>query len=347
MALPLEGIKILDLSTMLPGPFCSMILADFGAEVIKVEAVKGGDLFRGGVPKIGDTGGAFFQVNRNKKSITLNLKSEEGKEIFYKLAKDADVVLEQYRPGVVKKLGVDYETIKAINPKIVYCSLSGYGQTGPYRLTSGHDLNYISYAGILGLTARKGQTPTIPGVQIADIGGGALYAAIGILIALMGVKQNGVGQYVDTSMLDGAVSWLPVLANDYFVKGVSPKAAENILNGQNACYEVYETADGKVVHAEVVDTNGSGHGALAGFLMQHGVDTLICGGIGGGAQAALAEAGIKLYGGVSGDADAAVSALLSGNLGYDPNVHCDHHDHEHGEAGHTCGDHGCGKHSCH
>ena len=172
MALPLEGVKILDLSTMLPGPFCSMILADFGAEVIKVEAVKGGDLFRGGVPKIGDTGGAFFQVNRNKKSITLNLKSDEGKEIFYKLAKDADVVLEQYRPGVVKKLGVDYETIKAINPKIVYCSLSGYGQTGPYRLTSGHDLNYISYAGILGLTARKGQTPTIPGVQIADIGGG-------------------------------------------------------------------------------------------------------------------------------------------------------------------------------
>ena len=240
MALPLEGIKILDLSTMLPGPFCSMILADFGAEVIKVEAVKGGDLFRGGVPKIGDTGGAFFQVNRNKKSITLNLKSEEGKEIFYKLAKDADVVLEQYRPGVVKKLGVDYETIKAINPKIVYCSLSGYGQTGPYRLTSGHDLNYISYAGILGLTARKGQTPTIPGVQIADIGGGALYAAIGILIALMGVKQNGVGQYVDTSMLDGAVSWLPVLANDYFVKGVSPKAAENILNGQNACYEEFK-----------------------------------------------------------------------------------------------------------
>ena len=247
MALPLEGVKILDLSTMLPGPFCSMILADFGAEVIKVEAVKGGDLFRGGVPKIGDTGGAFFQVNRNKKSITLNLKSDEGKEIFYKLAKDADVVLEQYRPGVVKKLGVDYETIKAINPKIVYCSLSGYGQTGPYRLTSGHDLNYISYAGILGLTARKGQTPTIPGVQIADIGGGALYAAIGILIALMGVKRNGVGQYVDTSMLDGAVSWLPVLANDYFVKGVSPKAAENILNGQNACYEVYETKDGRYI----------------------------------------------------------------------------------------------------
>lgn len=253
MSLPLEGIKILDLSTMLPGPFCTMILADFGAEVIKVEAVNGGDLFRGGVPKIGDTGGAFFQVNRNKKSVTLNLKADEGKEIFYRLVKDADVVIEQYRPGVVKKLGVDYDTVKAINPRIVYCSLSGYGQTGPYRLLSGHDLNYISYAGILGLTARKGQTPTIPGVQIADIGGGALYAAIGILIALMGVKQNGVGQYVDTSMMDGAISWLPVLANDYFVNGKSPKAAENILNGQNACYEVYETADGRYISIGAIE----------------------------------------------------------------------------------------------
>ena len=117
--------------------------------------------------------------------------------------------------------------------------------------------------------------------------------------------------------------------------------------GHTEQFKLYEAVDGKIVHAEVVDTNGSGHGALAGFLMQNGVDTLICGGIGGGAQAALAEAGIKLYGGVSGDADAAVSALLNGSLGYDPNVHCDHHDHEHGEAGHSCGDHGCGKHSCH
>ena len=117
--------------------------------------------------------------------------------------------------------------------------------------------------------------------------------------------------------------------------------------GHTEQFKLYEAVDGKITHAKVVDTNGSGHGALAGFLMQHGVDTLVCGGIGGGAQAALAEAGIKLYGGVSGDADAAVSALLNGSLGYDPNVHCDHHDHEHGEAGHSCGDHGCGKHSCH
>ena len=253
MALPLEGIKILDLSTMLPGPFCTMILADFGAEVIKVEAVKGGDLFRGAKPLLQDTGGAFFQVNRNKKSISINLKSEEGKEIFYKLAKDADVIVEQYRPGVVTKLGVDYEAIKAINPKIVYCSLSGYGQDGPYKLQSGHDLNYISYAGILGLTARKGQAPTLPGVQVADIGGGALYATIGILLALMAVKQNGIGQYIDTSMLDGAVSWLPILAAEYFVNGVPPKAGGAILIGQNACYEVYETKDGRYISIGAVE----------------------------------------------------------------------------------------------
>ncbi len=253
MALPLEGIKVLDLSTMLPGPFCTMILADFGAEVIKIEAVKGGDLFRGAKPMLQDTGGAFFQVNRNKKSISLNLKSEEGKEIFYKLAKDADVVIEQYRPGVVTKLGVDYETIKAVNPKVVYCSLSGYGQDGPYRLLSGHDLNYISYAGILGLTARQGQPPTLPGVQIADIGGGALYATIGILLALSAVKLNGVGQYVDSSMLDGAVSWLPILAAEYFVNGTAPTTAGAILTGQNACYEVYETKDGRYISIGAVE----------------------------------------------------------------------------------------------
>ncbi len=245
MALPLEGIKVLDLSTMYPGPYCSMMLADFGAEVVKIESPKGGDLWRAYPPMIDDTAGYFFQVNRNKKSVSLNLKSEEGKEIFLNLVKDADVVIEQYRPGVVSRLGIDYEAVRKVNPKIVYCSLSGYGQTGPYTMKPGHDLNYISYAGILGLTARKGQTPTIPAVQIADVGGGALYAAIGILIALMNVKQNGVGQYIDISMLDGAISWLVVLASDYFVTGEVPKVADGVLCGKLACYEVYETADNR------------------------------------------------------------------------------------------------------
>lgn len=253
MALPLEGVKILDLSALLPGPFCTMILADYGAEVIKIEPPKGGDLFRHTKPLIEDTGGVFFQVNRNKKSISLNLKSEEGREIFYRLAKDADVIIEQYRPGVVKRLGVDYETMKAINPRLVYCSLSGYGQDGPYRLLSGHDLNYISYAGVLGLTARQGQPPTIPGVQIADIGGGALYATLGILLALMARDRNGAGQYVDISMLDGAVSWLPILASDYFVTGQPPKVGSAMLIGRNACYEVYETKDGRYISIGAVE----------------------------------------------------------------------------------------------
>ena len=165
----------------------------------------------------------------------------------------ADVIIEQYRPGVVSLLGIDYETISKINPRIVYCSLSGYGQDGPYRLLSGHDLNYISYAGILGLTARQGQAPTIPGVQIADIGGGALYATIGILLAVMGAQKTGEGQYVDTSMLDGAVSWLPILASDYFVTGEPPKAGSAMLIGRNACYEVYETADGKFISIAAVE----------------------------------------------------------------------------------------------
>ncbi len=253
MPLPLEGIKVLDLSAMLPGPYCSMILADFGAEVIKIEPPKGGDLFRWTKPMIGDTGGVFLQVNRNKKSVCLNLKSEAGKEIFCKLVADADVVIEQFRPGVVKKLGVDYDSVKAINPRIIYCSISGYGQDGPYRLISGHDVNYISYAGILGMTTRKGQVPTLPGVQIADIGAGTFNSVIGILLALMGRKQNGRGQYVDIAMLDGAVSWLPLIASDYFVTGVAPKPRSAMLTGRNACYEVYETKDGGFISIGAVE----------------------------------------------------------------------------------------------
>jgi Predicted acyl-CoA transferases/carnitine dehydratase len=253
MKLPLQGIKVLDLSAMLPGPYCSMVLADFGAEVIKIEPPKGGDLFRWTKPMLGDTGGVFLQVNRNKKSVSLNLKSETGKEIFYKLAAEADVVIEQFRPGVVKRLGIDYNSVKAVNPHIIYCSISGYGQDGPYSQMSGHDINYISYAGILGMTARKDQVPTLPGVQIADMGGGTFNSVIGILLALMGREQNGQGQYVDISMLDGAVSWLPLIASDYFVTGITPKPRSGMLTGRNACYEIYETKDGGFISLGAVE----------------------------------------------------------------------------------------------
>lgn len=243
MKRPLEGITVLDLSTMYPGPMCTMTLADFGANVIRVEPAQGGDLWRHSLPLVNGIGMPYLQVNRNKKSMNLNLKDPQARKIFYKLAADADVIVEQYRPGVAERLGVDYETIKAINPKIVYCSISGYGQDGPYRLHAGHDINYISYSGILGLTARKGEIPVIPSVQIGDIGGGALYAVIGIVLALMGVRQNGVGQHVDTAMLDGAVSLLAWNASSYLATGEAMKPEGSILIGQLACYNIYKTKD--------------------------------------------------------------------------------------------------------
>lgn len=255
MERPLENIKVLDLSTMYPGPLCTMMLADFGAEVIRVEPTKGGDLWRNSLPQVEGLGMPYLQVNRNKKSMQLNLKEEDGRKIFYKLAESADVIVEQYRPGVAARLGIDYKTIQSINPKIVYCSISGYGQDGPYRLLSGHDLNYISYAGILGLTARKGERPVIPGVQIGDIGGGALYAAIGILIALLGVKAGGKGQYVDAAMLDGAVSLMSWNASGYLANGRAAEPEGNILLGQLACYNVYETRDKRYISIGAVEAH--------------------------------------------------------------------------------------------
>ena len=255
MNYPLENIRVLDLSTMYPGPLCTMMLADFGAEVIRIEPTKGGDLWRNSLPHIEGLGMPYLQVNRNKKSIELNLKEEEGRKIFYKMAESADVIVEQYRPGVAARLGIDYETIHRINPKIVYCSISGFGQDGPYRLLSGHDLNYISYAGILGLSARKGERPVIPGVQIGDIGGGALYAAIGILIALLGVKAGGKGQYVDTAMLDGAVSLMSWNGSSYLANGQAAEPEGNILLGQLACYNVYETKDKRYISIGAVEAH--------------------------------------------------------------------------------------------
>ena len=253
--LPLNGVKILDLSTMYPGPLCTMLLADYGAEVIRIEPPKGGDLWRLSQPRLNGLGMPYLQVNRNKKSMTLNLKEPEAKEIFYDLVRTADVVVEQYRPGVVKRLGIDYETVKQYNEKLVYCSISGYGQDGPYRLKAGHDINYISQAGILGLTARKGEKPVIPGVQIGDIGGGALYAVIGILIALMGARETGRGQYVDTAMFDGAISLMawPACGTLVGSKGLEPEGS--ILIGQLACYNVYETKDGRYMSLGAVENH--------------------------------------------------------------------------------------------
>jgi len=176
----LSGIKVLDLTRLLPGPYCTLMLADYGAEVIKIEEPGIGDYIRSRKPAIGGIGARHLTVNRNKKSVELNLKTEAGIEIFNKMARDADVIIEGFRPGVMERLGIGYEQISKINPEIVYCSLTGYGQTGPYRSLPGHDINYAGYSGILSLNGEADGKPVIPGVQIADIGGGSLMALSGI-----------------------------------------------------------------------------------------------------------------------------------------------------------------------
>src|ERR1044071_3038067 len=207
----LEGIRVLDLSRMLPGPYASMMLGDLGAEVIKVEETKIGDPTRRSPPLIGERSAAFLQVNRNKKSIALDLKQPQARDIFLKLAATADVVLEQFRPGVVDRLGISYDAVKEINPRIVYCSLTGFGQTGPHRDRSGHDLNYLALSGVLGLTTDERGKPVIPGVQVADLAGGTV-AAFAMLAALIARERTGRGQYVDVSMFDVMLSMLPVPA---------------------------------------------------------------------------------------------------------------------------------------
>ena len=240
----LEGIRVLDLSRMLPGPYASMMLGDLGAEVIKVEETSVGDPTRHSPPLIGTESAAFLQVNRNKKSIALDLKKTQARDIFLKLARASDVVLEQFRPGVVDRLGISYEAVKEVNPQIVYCSLTGFGQTGPHRSRSGHDLNYLALAGVLGLTTDERGKPVIPGVQVADLAGGMI-AAFAILAALMARSRTGRGQYVDVSMFDVMLSMLPVPAAHHFAGKTIEVGGKYALSGAYPFYNVYETSDGK------------------------------------------------------------------------------------------------------
>lgn len=230
----LNGILVLDLSRLLPGPYCSMILADHGARVISIE------------DKRFAKDGLFLSiVNRNKQHINLDLKSEEGKEIFFRMAKDADVVLEGFRPGVVKRLGVDYETLSKINPGIICCSVTGYGQKGPARDRAGHDVNYLGTSGILDLIGEKDRPPSIPAVQFADIAGGGMNAAIGILLALQARHMTGKGQYIDISMTDSMVAFLPLIQQMHQMNGSIMGRADSFLSHRYAFYNTYETKDGR------------------------------------------------------------------------------------------------------
>ncbi|GAA0481811.1 hypothetical protein GCM10008986_03180 [Salinibacillus aidingensis] len=241
--MPLKSIRVLDLTRLLPGPYCTMLLADFGAEVIKVEDPMMGDYARAYEPKIDEKSAFFHSLNRNKKSICLNLKSPEEKQYFLRLVEETDIVVESFRPGVMEKLGLDYQTLRDINPGLIYCSITGYGQTGPYRDKPGHDINYISYAGLLNLMGERDGKPVVPAAQIADIGGGALPAAIGILLALIERGKSGRGQFVDISMLDGVLSWLQILLPGYLTNHIEPERGKQTLSGALACYEVYQTKD--------------------------------------------------------------------------------------------------------
>ncbi len=253
MSLPLEGIKVLDLSRYLPGPFCTQILADFGAEVIKVEDPRGGDLGRQLAPLIGDQSARFYTVNRNKKSITVDLKKEEGKELFKKLVMISDVVVDQFRPGVMDKMGIGYESLKAVNEKIIYCSITGYGLSGPLRDAAGHDLNYLSLAGITGLTGTFQGMPAMCAAQIADIAGGTLYAVIAILLALASREKTGKGQLCDIAMMDGSVSLLAYTLGEWSGWGRLPERGDDVLTGGYGFYNIYKTKDDQYVSLGAVE----------------------------------------------------------------------------------------------
>jgi crotonobetainyl-CoA:carnitine CoA-transferase CaiB-like acyl-CoA transferase len=252
---PLTGIKLIDLTKLAPGPHCTMILGDLGADIIKVEEP--------GAPtgRRADQAGATGKVKRvvgfgavptnalarNKKSIGINLKSDIGKEVYLKLVQDADVIVEEFRPGVAKRLGIDYETLSASNPKLVYCAVTGFGQTGPFKNYVGHDLNYIATSGALSMIGRKDQPPSIPLNLLADYAGGGMHAAIGVLAALLARHQTGRGQYVDIAMLDGTMLLIAQALSTYFTNEKIPKRGYTSMDGAAPYYNLYETKDGKII----------------------------------------------------------------------------------------------------
>lgn len=242
----LTGIRVLDMSRLLPGPYCTMLLADFGAEVIKIEEPGKGDYSRSFPPFLKDFGYWHLQLNRNKQSVVLDLKSEEGKNIFLELVKTSDVVVESYRPGVLKKLGVDYEAAAKVNPKIIYCSLSGYGSKGPLAHKADHDLGYLSLAGVTAMSGEADGAPAIPGVLMADMNA-ALSAGMSIMIALRHAALTGQGQEIDISLFNVAMNLMPGAASLFFGSGFVAERGNNWLTGAYANYNIYATADGRYV----------------------------------------------------------------------------------------------------
>lgn len=242
----LDDLKILDFSTLLPGPYATLMLADMGAEVLKISSASRPDIVLDYPPFIGDTGVSASQawLGRNKKTMFLNLKTGEGKAVVKELVKEYDIVLEQFRPGVMEKLGLGYEDLKAVNPKLIYCSLTGYGQTGPLRDAAGHDINYMSRSGIVSQAGRRESGPSLMNFQIADIAVGSMNSVIGILAAVNYRKNTGKGQYIDVAMMDGCVPFNSLDGAGFLVSGKEPKREGERLNG-GCIYDFYETKDGE------------------------------------------------------------------------------------------------------
>jgi crotonobetainyl-CoA:carnitine CoA-transferase CaiB-like acyl-CoA transferase len=242
---PLDGITVLDLSRLLPGGAATMLLANFGAEVIKIEEPGEGDYGRSMPPFLDGQGAVFQLVNRGKKSVALDLKDARGKEAFVRLVSRADVLVESFRPGVMARLGLDYETLRVRNERLIYVAITGYGQGGPNCAMAGHDINYMALGGVLDTTGAEGGPPVIPGVQVADLAGGAMQAVIGVLLALAARARTGKGQMVDVSMLGGVAWLLPVALAFYQATGSLPERGAGVLTGRYACYHLYQCADGR------------------------------------------------------------------------------------------------------
>jgi crotonobetainyl-CoA:carnitine CoA-transferase CaiB-like acyl-CoA transferase len=239
---PLSGLKVLDFSTLLPGPYASMLLADMGAEVLRIESPSRVDLVREMPPTPAGQSVAFHYLNRGKRSLALNLKAQASLQIIHQLLAEYDVVIEQFRPGVMQRLGLGYEALKAINPRLIYCSITGYGQTGEYRDRAGHDINYLSISGIADSSGRKEAGPLLAGVQIADVAAGSQPAALSILAAVIQRNTTGEGQHIDIAMSDHCMALQPLMMSNVLAGQAPIHAEDHFLNG-SGIYDYYRTAD--------------------------------------------------------------------------------------------------------
>lgn len=241
---PLSGLRVLDLTRLLPGGYATLLMADMGADVLKVEEPGKGDYIRWTPPLVGEFSASHIALNRNKRSLTLNLKSQEGREIFLALVDQHDVLLEGFRPGVMDRLGIGWSVLRERNPRLVYCAITGYGQDGPRAHVAGHDANYIGYTGVASITGEEGRRPVLPGVQIGDLAGGGMAAVIAVLAALHRRESTGTGDFCDISMMDGAMSWLTIHAGNFVAAKVEPERERMHLSGGFPCYRIYPAADG-------------------------------------------------------------------------------------------------------